>query len=318
MHRESIQHVINLVVTCTNRKRAAASSALQVRNLRGRSIDLRISSWSKKLSREQQGAMPAAEVYRGDHWSVVNSIARLSSSTEIKIWIASAGYGLISPASHIVPYAATFSPRHEDSVARSSSERRAWWAGITETPPQSHPSTLRSLRAVARKHKTSPLIIAASPEYIDAMADDILAAQKQLGSSDLLSILCRRGAAPEELRASSIALQADFSTSLGGTLTSLSARVLRWLVLQECEMLTTTAITKLLSGLALQSKARIIPKRARLTDTEVKGQIRLAFERSAEVSRTSALRAFRDSGLAVEQHRFARIYNEVRAEAELG
>src|SRR5271170_886753 len=253
MHRESIQHVINLVVTCTNRKRAAASSALQVRNLRGRSSDLRISSWSKKLSREKQGAMPAAEVYKGDHWSVVNSIAHLTSSIEIKIWIASAGYGLISPASHIVPYAATFSPRHEDSVANSSSERRAWWAGVTKTPPESHPNTPRSLRAVARKHKTSPLIIAASPEYIDAMADDILAAQKQLDSSNLLSILCRKDSAPEELKASSIALRADFSTSLGGTLTSLNARVLRWLVVQECEVLTTTAITQLLSGLALQS-----------------------------------------------------------------
>ena len=83
-------------------------------------------------------------------------------------------------------------------------------------------------------------------------------------------------------------------------------------------MLTATAITKLLSGLALQSKARIIPKRARLTDTEVKEQVRVALERSEEVSRTSALRALRDSGLAVEQRRFARIYNEVRAEAELG
>ena len=83
-------------------------------------------------------------------------------------------------------------------------------------------------------------------------------------------------------------------------------------------MLTTTAITKLLSGLALRSKARTIPKRTRLTDTEVKEQIRVAFERSEEVSRTSALRALRDSGLAVEQRRFARIYNEVRAEAELG
>jgi hypothetical protein len=318
MSRESTQDVINLVVTCTNRKCAAPISALKARNLRGRSINSRRNSWALKLTAEQDDAKPAAEVYKGDHWSVVRSIGLIKSPTKINVWIASAGYGLISPASKIVPYAATLSPRHEDSVAKNSEERRAWWAGMIEAPPISPAKLPKSLQEVARKFPSSPLVVAASSEYIDAMTDDILGAQGRLDDPSLLSILCRKGAAPPELREGSITLRADLSTVLGGALTSLNARVLRWLVVQESEKLTAQAISRLLAGLACQSKARVIPKRTKLTDDEVKQQIYDAIETASRVSKTALLKTVRESGLAVEQRRFARIYNEVLVEAVRG
>lgn len=262
--------------------------------------------------------MSATEVYKGDHWSVVRSIILLESPTKINVWIASAGYGLIAPTSKIVPYAATLTPRHEDSVAQNSEERRAWWAGMIEAPPTSPARTPKSLQEVARRFPSSPLVVAASSEYIDAMTDDLLVAQKRLKDPSLLSILCRKGAAPPELRAASITLRADLSTVLGGALTSLNARVLRWLVEQESDKLTAQTISRLLGGLARQSKARVIPKRTKLTDAEVKQQIYDAIETASRVSQTALLKAVRESGLAVEQRRFARIYNEVLLEAARG
>lgn len=318
MRRESTQHVINLVVTCTNRKRSTAHPALQARNLRGRTMELRIASWTQKLSAAREGAMPASEVYQGDHWSVVKSIGSLKTKAEVNIWIASAGYGLISPISEILPYAATLSARHEDSVAQNSAERRAWWTGMTLVPPAASPKTLRSLREVARKFKNSPLIIAASPEYIDAMTNDILAARKQLENPGLLSVLCRKDSAPAELSDISIPLRADFSTTLGGALTSLNARVLRWLIGKKAGTLTSAAVSRLLGGLALESKPRNVPKRARLTDSEVRQHIQSAIGQTGAISRSALLRTARESGIAVEQRRFGRIYDEVVGEAKVG
>ncbi len=318
MPRESTEDVINLVVTCTNRKSAAPIPALQARNLRGRTIDSRRDSWALKLSAEQEDAKPATEVYKGDHWSVIRSIGLIKLPTKINVWVASAGYGLISPTSKIVPYAATLSPRHEDSVAKNSEERRAWWAGMVEAPPISLPKLPKSLQEVACNFPSSPLVVAASSEYIDAMTDDILVARGRLEDPSLLSILCRKGGAPRELREVSITLQADLSTVLGGALTSLNARVLRWLLVQESEKLTAQAISRLLAGLARQSKARVIPKRTKLTDDEVKQQIYDAIETGSRVSQTALLKTVRESGLAVEQRRFARIYSEVLVEAARG
>ena len=262
--------------------------------------------------------LPATEVYKGDHWSVVRSIGLLTPPGRVNVWIASAGYGLITPTSPIVPYAATLSPRHLDSVAQNSNERREWWSGLIARPLVSDLTVPRSLKDVARKFKNSPLVVASSSEYIDAMANDLIAARQELEDPILLSILCRKGAAPPELRDVSIALQASYSSVLGGALTSLNVRVLRWLVEQGAAKLTRHTIARLLAELAAQSTVQPIPKRAKLTDAEVKRQIHKALHSATRVSQSGLLRVVRNNGLAVEQSRFARIYNEVMEEAPRG
>jgi hypothetical protein len=262
--------------------------------------------------------MPAIDVYKGDHWSVVRSIASSAELGNVNIWIASAGYGLISPVSEIVPYAATLSARQDDSIAQNSAERRAWWTGLTEKPPTVSPKTPRSLREVAKRYSDCPMIIAASSEYIDAMAADIIAAKKNLSEPELLTVLCRQGGAPEELRKFSITLRAEYSTALGGALSSLNARVLRWIVGQGDKKLTTPAVSRLLVKLAMRSQVREIPTRKRLTDTEVRAHMLAALSETKKQSRTALLKAFRDRGLAVEQRRFGNIYKEVMREAEFG
>src|ERR1039457_3097439 len=102
MPAEQGNSVINLVVTCSNRKHAAIHADLLARNLKGRSIDVRLKSWACKLLKRNVDAVPALQVYRGDHWSVVRSIQSPNSRVHINIWIASAGYGLISTQTKIV------------------------------------------------------------------------------------------------------------------------------------------------------------------------------------------------------------------------
>src|SRR5205807_3679443 len=78
--------------------------------------------------------------YSGDHWSVVRSIADSSCDAfQIRIWICSAGFGLIRWQDSIGPYSATFARSHPDSVTGrgrtgTSSE---WWNGLTHWIPRS-------------------------------------------------------------------------------------------------------------------------------------------------------------------------------------
>ena len=246
----------------------------------------------------------------GDHWSVVRSIAASRVSSEINIWIASAGYGLISPRSRVVSYAATLSKGHADSVASSSAERRLWWDALTTSPIQLPTKGPRSIEQVAAKYATSPLIVAASPEYIDAMTHDIIAASERLATQDLLSVLCRRGAAPAELQSFIIPVKADLASELGGALTSLNARVIRWLVSFGTAKLTRSTVRRYVGQLAKRCVPRDTPKRIKLTDAEVRLLIK-AEQEEFHRSRSALLRVIRQKGYAVEQARFAQIYREI-------
>lgn len=301
--------VINLIVTCTNRKSSPPAPLHQARNLKGASPAVRARMWSERLSASEDCAA-AEEVYKGDHWSVVRSIAPSRGSVKVYVWVASAGYGLVSPRSRIVAYAATLSGGHLDSVASSSEERRSWWASLTTTPPKVSPSGPRSVRQVAAKFSSSPLIIAASPEYIDAMADDILAASELLEKPELLSVLCRTGGAPLELAPFAVHLTASFASELGGALTSLNARVLRWLVSFGTAKLTRPTIIRYIRQLSERCSARVVPQRSKMADAEVRKHIQEE-QRVVFRSRSALLRVLRDKGYAIEQSRFGKIYNEV-------
>jgi hypothetical protein len=168
----------------------------------------------------------------------------------------------------------------------------------------------RSLRQVASKYSSSPLIIAASPEYIDAMADDILAASTRLETPNLLSVLCRAGGTPKELEPFAVALNASFASELGGALTSLNARVVRWLVSFGTAELTRSTVKRYVGQLAERCTTRAVPKRAKMSDAEIV----LVIKREQGVqhrSRSALLRSLREKGYAVEQARFGRIYNGV-------
>jgi len=57
------------------------------------------------------GIVPAEALYGGDHWSVVRELATndLFGYRDIRIWVCSAGYGLIPLGSRIHPYSGIYS-----------------------------------------------------------------------------------------------------------------------------------------------------------------------------------------------------------------
>ena len=101
----------------------SATRPLQVsplRELDGSDVRTRLQTWRERLRTAQAEEYPAENLYMGEHWSVVRDIPRdaIDRGWKVRLWICSAGYGLIQPSTRIKSYQATFSPGTKDYVAR--------------------------------------------------------------------------------------------------------------------------------------------------------------------------------------------------------
>ena len=67
----------------------------------------------------------ALDLYCGGHWSVMRDLVSGSQIAlpPLRTYVISAGYGVISTASRIAPYAATFAVGHEDSISHARGEK---------------------------------------------------------------------------------------------------------------------------------------------------------------------------------------------------
>src|SRR5439155_924306 len=77
-------------------------------------------------------AVPALDLYGGEHWQVARSLPAhgVEGGREVKLWVSSAGYGLVPAEAPLRPYAATFSSAQADSVLRPGapmSDLTVWW-----------------------------------------------------------------------------------------------------------------------------------------------------------------------------------------------
>ena len=103
---------LRVVVSCTDRKRLPPAPDLQLRSY-GDDLPERVSSWIARIDNPGDNEIRAADLYQGEHWSVVQQLTDAASAVGVTVdlWIASAGYGLISPEDLVESYAATFSTR---------------------------------------------------------------------------------------------------------------------------------------------------------------------------------------------------------------
>ena len=127
---------VNLIVSCTNRKRFGGPAETAVHGIGGRNLAERLKLWKAHLRSVQTPEYSASDLYMGDHWSVVRSIPTEAEQSGLKVrtWICSAGYGLIGPATPIKPYRATFTRGEADYVASGLPEEASaldrWWRGV--------------------------------------------------------------------------------------------------------------------------------------------------------------------------------------------
>jgi len=125
---------VHVVVTCSHRKTRPVPAAHHLRAVRGAGISSRLTRWTRCLQESVEPAVPAVELYAGEHWSIAQRLPRADAGGGVRLWVCSAGYGLIPADGPIRPYSATFAGTHPDRVPGGRRGAAAWWAGLADYP----------------------------------------------------------------------------------------------------------------------------------------------------------------------------------------
>jgi len=309
---------INIVVSCSNRKRYVPQADLQVQSLTHVPADDRLGEWISRLSRRGGTRIAASNLYQGEHWICVKRISTDAAVVRPVVYVSSAGYGLIQDSSRIKAYSATFSPRLSDSVVPRCVDDwrgyvRAWWAGLGEWRPPGIDGA-RTLLGLAREHPRTPLIVAASAPYLLAMRKDILDAAKALQSDSLLTLISVGGQGLDsELKRLMLRCDSRLQTVLGGTLASLNTRLVAWLVARKLKEFRRQSLQRAVDRLMANVRTVRRPSRRKMHDSELRAWIQQRLSADERQTHSRLLRMLRDAGRACEQARFRSLVDDVRS-----
>ncbi|PCC66748.1 hypothetical protein SAMN02745121_00522 [Nannocystis exedens] len=319
---------LNIVATCTERKRGEISSDLRLREIPPSDASARAAKWWARLD----AAMPllrepASRVYAGEHWKLVQDLSKQvrQAGWRVDLWIASAGYGLLSERTPINPYSCTFSEGSPDQVSLGHREDRvgynqAWWSALGRLRQSSEgPTTLRGL---AEESPRANYLFLCSPDYAKAMREDLVQALGCLRHPERLTIITS-GAGWEHtpLRDNVLVIDARTQSAWGGTMQGLHARTALNLLKQPGALQTHFSTADLRAQ--YETLVADTPKpekhdRARMTDEDVVSFIRGELAKEPKAGWTGLLRTLRASGRACEQRRFRRLHSEIAEEIRSG
>lgn len=310
---------INLVVTCTKKKLRPVRDTLQLRNVTpALPAESRASRWIERLKKASGNAVSPLSLYGGDHWSVVRELATkdLFGPTEIRIWVCSAGYGLIPLESRIHPYSATFAPGHPDSIAcgpaSDAAETHAeWWERLAKWEGPS-PQSPRTIADLARWFPDDLLLAVLSETYLLAAASDLRATvEHSARRPDRFAVLCSGVREFGVLTPHLLPSDARLQHKVGGVLASLNIRVARLLIDSTTPgEWSQKSLRVLLSAWLAEQPERVRYDREPMSDEDVRREIRRALKADPGVRPTPLLRRIRDSGRACEHSRFVRLFHE--------
>ena len=313
----STTSTVHLLLGCSSRKREHPATTLQLRNAR-EAFNERVSVWIERLKATPR-EIPANLLYKSDAWYIGRRFKQSLPNKRAKLWAISAGYGIVSGDAHLASYSATFSAGHADSIHRLGDTlspieaRRKWWSKLSQWSGPDGEQWLRSVTAIAADDPSSTLVVCVGSKYLEAIDYDLRDAQRTLVRPDRLIVVTQKPCSTVELEESWVQIPPNFRLLVGGTLGSLSVRTAILLV-SELGITEVTAATanELLEDLSSSVSKLPIFKRKRVDDDAVIEWIRVRLVEDPMLSKTSALRNFRTMGLACEQSRFGRLFEQTQ------
>lgn len=309
---------LHIIASCADRKRGTVPSALRLRRHTGRSLAARFDRWWSALTSVGAAGTSALDLYVGPYWATVRSLPQIAEAARLKprLWVASAGYGLVDSTAQLHPYSATFAAGHEDSIVPSGAsdaagQRAEWWSRLAgvEGPVGAAP---RSITDLVREEPNARFLILASPSYVDALEPDLRGAIQELRSRERMVIITGEPGPSDALLAESwITSVAVLTHEVGGALPALHARVARK-ILEEAPShgLEASSLRSLWAIRAAESPALSKPDREPSTDSEVKDFVKKALAKGPG-THSRLLREYRASGRACEQSRFRELFKSV-------
>lgn len=306
---------LNLVVNCTARKAASAGSFISLGDFKNGSMNKRVKAWTGALDGNCCQKTKAMDLYCGDYWATVRKATKRGFHRKaISLFIASAGYGLVSPDEPLASYSATFSSRNRDSIcfeADGGKTIQRWWSHMRTWRRESGkiPSSIADL-AIFEPDK--PLIAVLSSDYFRALYEDLLEARTNLSNPDLLILISVGVKNPGDLSRNLLPSDARLEHLLGGVRSSLNARLALHVLGRAPEggLLASRLAPKLATLLDRQPPLRTYD-RSKMSDDAVSNFIQSSLAVAPSASYTSLLRMLRDSGGACEHKRFRNLCHKV-------
>ncbi len=299
-----LKPTVHVIVSCTNSKTLSVPDALRYRTFAERGPKQGFRAWSAALDCHPAASTPAWNLYKGDHWHVVRDFG--SVGQPVRVWVCSAGYGLVQASDLLKPYAATFSPGHEDSISSDASSLRDWWSDLSAWRPSGSNGPRSFVDAFAQNPSDRWMVVLSAP-YLTAVRDDLSRGLGQLELPENLTIVSSQPRGLNGLSKALLPVDERFQSLVTGAKLSLNVRVARWL-LQEAKDFDYETLRDLASA-ALSSLPRPIRHdRQLLTDDQVTQFIKKQLEGSERASASGFLRKLRAEGLACEQSRFSKLF----------
>ena len=101
---ESAVPCLHVVVSCKRRKTLPVPAETSISFIHAADLEQRANEWISALEKAQLDERPAGDLYAGDHWKVVLEMPASAKELQVKLWVASAGYGLIEIGTLLKPY----------------------------------------------------------------------------------------------------------------------------------------------------------------------------------------------------------------------
>lgn len=303
---------LNVIVTCTNRKKGDLHLDTQLRSIKEKDLYPRLARWTQALTTYSAKGIPALDLYGGNYWSVIRGMAKNNDAfSHVRFWVISAGFGLITIDRAICSYAATFSSSKPDSVLPDKPSRfthEEWWRGLSEWHKQQG-NPISCIADLAKACPSEPLIIALSPEYLTAVYRDLYTAREFLHNPNHLVIISSGSGKKGPLKNNFLPCDARMEHIVGVSRMALNARIIQ-------HVLTTNSINEInavdlerkYSALLRELPSANYPVREASTDEEVLSFIRESIHNGLPASSGQLLRIYRDSGKACEQSRFRGLF----------
>jgi len=309
---------INVVVTCAARKTKPASAQTRVKNLKSSTLNERFTEWSMQINRNNQNPVKAIDLYRGNSWSIIRKLQQHPKHGKmLRLWVVSAGYGLISAETLVAPYAATFVDGHADSVRPSRPREYTtadWWNKLIQWRRERY--EVGSIADIAKNFPDQPLLIAISKEYLAATHEDIVEAREFLSSPDKMVIICTGAKKNGKVVENFLPCDARFENHYHCCRADLNASLLDSIVKSHRPWEISASKLRISYAHRLSKMPKVAhPKRARFDDLSLKEFITLNLLKRS-VSHSNLLKLLRSEGCACEQNRFRKLFAKVKNELQ--
>ena len=303
---------LNVIVTCTNRKKGDPNPDTQLRLIKDKDLPARLALWTQALMTHSAEGTPALDLYGGNYWSVIRGMAKNNDAfSNVRFWVISAGFGLIPIDRAICSYAATFSSSKLDSVLPDKPSRfthEEWWGGLSEWHKQQG-NPISCIADLAKAYPSEPLIVALSPEYLTAVYRDLYTAREFLHNPNHLVIISSGSGKKGPLKNNFLPCDARMEHIVGVSRMALNARIIHHvLTANSINEINAVDLERKYSALLRDLPSANYPVRDASTDEEVLSFIRESLKNGLPASSGRLLRIYRDSGKACEQSRFRGLF----------